>query len=120
MPPKKGYRHRIRRGRRIKGRGLFDWIGKAGSWISKNVLPIAKKAGSTAFKLYNDPNVRALADQYASPTAKKYMGKADEAIKIGKILTGAMGNGRRRRTIRLKKRSRTGRGLGMYGRGLGF
>jgi hypothetical protein len=111
-------RHR----RRIKGRGLMNWIGKAGSWLNKNIFPMAKTAGKTAFKMYNDPNMRAVANQYAGPRAKKYMSKADEAIKIGNIINGAMGNGRKRRTVRVrqKKSSHRGAGLGMYGRGLGY
>ena len=129
MPRKNTHRRKThavtRRRRRIKGRGLFSWLGKAGNWIAKNIFPMAKTAGKTAFKLYNDPTVRAVADKYAGPKTKKYMGKADEAIKIGKILSGAVGNGRRRRTVRLRRKERSHRGgslggsLGMYGRGLG-
>ena len=131
MPRRKTHRRKsravVRRRRRIRGRGLFSWLGKAGKWIAKNILPAAKTAGKTAFKLYQDPNVRAVADHYAGPKAKKYMGKADEAIKIGKILSGAVGNGRRRRTVRLRRKKRShrggslggslGLGLGSYGRG---
>lgn len=114
--PYMGYRrHRMGRRRRYKGRGLGSWLSKAGSWISRSLFPGLKNAGSTALKMYSNPAVRGLADHYAGDTAKKYMSKADEVINVANILKGAMGNGRRRRTIRLhRKKKYMGMGLAMY------
>jgi hypothetical protein len=128
MPKRKTQRRKShavsRHHRKINGRGLFSWLGKAGSWLAKNILPMAKTAGKTAFKMYQDPNVRAVADQYAGPQTKKYMGKADDLIKFGNSM---MGKGRKRRTVRMRQKKSLhrggslggslGNGLGMYGRG---
>ena len=123
MPKRKTQRRKThvvsRHHRKIKGRGLFSWLGKAGSWLAKNIMPIAKTAGKTAFKMYQDPNVRKVADQYAGPKAKKYMGKADDLINIGNMM---MGKGRKRRTVHLRQKKSLHRGGSLggslrYGRG---
>lgn len=113
---------RLRR-RKVRGGRLFSWMGKAGKWLSTKVLPHAKSGAKTAFKLYTDPNVRAIADQYAGTKTKKYMGKLDKGIEIGNILKGATGRGRRirMRVCKIKKKPChcRGSGLGSYGGGLG-
>lgn len=121
MPRKTRSRVATRRRRRINGRGIGSWIGKAGQWM-KRAMPHLKRFGKAGLNLYQNPAVRQIANEYAGPTARKYMGKADKAIAIGNVLQGALGNGRRR-TIRLKKRLRRGRGMTVgygLGGGLGY
>jgi hypothetical protein len=120
MPRRKTHRRNTyrRRTRRVHGQGLFSWLGKAASWAKNNILPVAKKA----LKVYQDPNVRGLVNQYGPDKAKKLIQKGDNLLGMAGLMKG---NGRRRRTVRLRRKKRSHRGgslggsLARYGRGLG-